>query len=114
MIIPKDEHSPGAREAKVSYFIDLIVANSAKSVQDDWTRGLKLFTPFSKRKEIMAAAAANEMKPSTDIERFFVELKQMTINGYYTSSIGIHRELKYIGNTALANYNGCTHPEHMA
>jgi hypothetical protein len=38
----------------------------------------------------------------------------MTIDGYYTSKIGIHQELEYQGNTALAEFEGCTHPEHQA
>ena len=62
----------------------------------------------------MAFAAKNEAHPSTGLERFFVTLKAMTLNGYYTSPTGIHRDLQYIGNTALKNYNGCTHPEHQA
>ena len=33
MIIPADDHSPGAREAKVGLFIDLIVAYSGQDVQ---------------------------------------------------------------------------------
>ena len=33
MIIPADDHSPGAREAKVGLFIDLIVAHSGEDVQ---------------------------------------------------------------------------------
>ncbi len=37
----------------------------------------------------------------------------MTIDGYYTSAIGIHKELEYKGNTALAEFPGCTHPEHQ-
>jgi hypothetical protein len=56
--------------------------------------------------------AAHEDKPTNDAERFFVLLKSMTISGYYTSSVGIHREVQYKGNTALPEYPGCTHPEH--
>jgi len=43
-----------------------------------------------------------------------VQLKLMTINGYYTSATGIHKDLQYKGNTALPDYYGCTHPEHKA
>jgi hypothetical protein len=42
-----------------------------------------------------------------------VVLKQMTVNGYYTSSIGIHKDMEYVGNTYLAAYPECTHPEHQ-
>lgn len=127
MILPTDDHSPGAREAKVSFFIDLMVANSKKEVQDQWVAGLKAVDaeaqkrfqkPFLKlsagqQDQIMATMAQNEGKPATDFERFFARLKSMTIDGYYTSVIGIHKDLQYKGNTALAEFPGCTHPEHQ-
>jgi hypothetical protein len=128
LIIPADNHSPGAREAKVGYFADLIVANSDKTVQQMWTRGLEAFDAEARRRfgkpfgsiaaaeqdQILAAAAANEQHPAPGPENFFVQLKLMTINGYYTSSTGIHKDLQYKGNTALPDYYGCTHPEHRA
>ena len=128
MIIPTDDHSPGAHEAKVSQFIDLMVANSKKEVQTEWISGLKAVEvesqarfrkPFlqcsgEERDRIMATMAANEGKPATELERFFARLKSMTIDGYYTSPIGIHKDLEYKGNTALAEFPGCTHPEHQA
>ena len=127
MIIPADERSPGAHEAKVSYFIDLMVANSRKDAQQQWVAGLKAVEaeaqkrfqkPFLKcsseeQDRIMATMAAHEEKPGTDLERFFTRLKSMTIDGYYTSAIGIHKELQYKGNTAVAEFPGCTHPEHQ-
>ena len=64
------------------------------------------------REELLAAMAAHETDPSTDLERFFVRLKTATIDGYYTSAIGIHQELRYKGNTVLAEFPGCTHPDH--
>src|SRR4051812_40068718 len=42
MIIPADDHSPGAREAKAGLFIDSIVAYSGKDVQQQWSAALKL------------------------------------------------------------------------
>jgi hypothetical protein len=128
MIIPADGHSPGAREAKVSFFADLIVANSDDAVRQLWTQGLaaldnecrtRFGAPFlslapAQQDLVLAAAAAHEAHPVSGLDRFFVELKLMTINGYYTSSIGIHRDLQYKGNTALPGYYGCTHPEHKA
>jgi hypothetical protein len=128
MIIPSDDHSPGAHEAKVSYFIDLMVDNSRKDVQAQWTAGLKAVDDEAQRRfeksflkcspteqdRILATMAAHEDKPSTELERFFARLKSMTIDGYYSSEIGIHKELEYKGNTAVAEFPGCTHPEHQA
>lgn len=126
LIIPTDEHSPGASAAKVSQFIDLMVAGSNQSVQEQWTGGLQAVEAEAKARfekpfleltagqqdQILAKMAAHETSPSTDLERFFVRLKSMTIDGYYTSAIGIHQDLEYKGNTALAEFPGCTHPEH--
>jgi len=34
-------------------------------------------------------------------------VKRATIEGYYTSAIGIHQGLQYQGNTALSEFPGC-------
>ena len=62
----------------------------------------------------LAKAAQNEEKPATDLERFFVTLKSMTVDGYYTSEIGIHKDMQYQGNEYNPDYKGCTHPEHQS
>ena len=126
MIIPADDHSPGAREAKVDLFIDLMVAQSSAEVQEQWRSGLTLVDtearnrsgkPFLKcdaaeQDRILAAMAAGEVDPKTDLEHFFARLKLMTVDGYYTSSIGIHRELQYKGNAVLSHFAGCSHSDH--
>lgn len=43
----------------------------------------------------------------TVLESFFADTKQATVHGYYTSEIGIHQELRYKGNTLLAEFVGC-------
>ncbi len=130
MIIPADSHSGGAKEANVSLFIDLMVSYSDSAVKDQWKRGLAAFDAEAQRRfnmpflkidsarqtEIMTFAAKNETSsgPANELDLFFRTLKLMTLNGYYTSATGIHRDLQYKGNTALPNYYGCTHPEHQA
>lgn len=58
----------------------------------------------------MARAAAGEAQPQTGLERFFLTLKQMTVDGYYSSEVGIHQDLEYQGNTYVAEFPGRTHP----
>jgi hypothetical protein len=116
MIIPADDHSPGAHEAGTNLFADLMVATSSDSVKKQWTDGIRLIREDAKSSSLAEAlrkAAANEEDPQTDLERFFVMLKQMTVNGYYTSATGIHKEMEYIGNTYLVAFPECTHPEHQ-
>jgi len=110
MIIPADDHSPGARAAQTSLFADLMVATSDEPIKMQWRNGLRLMRQEADKSslaEALAHAAALEAHPSTELERFFVTLKQMTINGYYTSEIGIHQDLQYEGNTYLAVFPGC-------
>jgi Gluconate 2-dehydrogenase subunit 3 len=115
MILPTDEHSPGAHDAQTNLFADLIVTNSDVAIQKQWKDGIRLFREEGPSlDETLRKASANESDPKTDLERFFVVLKQMTVNGYYTSSIGIHKDMEYVGNTYLAAYPECTHPEHQS
>ena len=117
MILPADDHSPGAHQARTNLFADLMVATSGDAVKKQWQDGLRLMgaeaSGGSSLADVLHQAAANEEKPTTDLERFFVSLKQMTVNGYYTSATGIHEEMEYVGNTYLAAFPECTHPEHQ-
>lgn len=115
-IIPADKHSPGAHAAKTNLFADVMVATSDDAVKQEWRNGVRLIREEAARSsaaEALKKAAANEENPQTDLERFFILLKQMTVNGYYTSALGIHQDLNYIGNTYLVSFPECTHPDHQ-
>jgi hypothetical protein len=43
--------------------------------------------------------------------RFFRLIKNLTVDGYYTSRAGLLQELGYTGNTALAKFPACSVPE---
>jgi Gluconate 2-dehydrogenase subunit 3 len=113
LVIPADAHSPGARAAQVSLFADLMVATSSEAIRTQWREGLQLMqaeAAHSSLAEALAKAAAHEAHPTTSLEHFFAALKRMTVNGYYTSEIGIHQDLQYQGNTYLSQFPGCTLP----
>jgi hypothetical protein len=126
-IIPADDHSPGAKAAKVNEFIDLIVSQSPEGTKQTWRDGLaaidkmsqkmfnKNFADASEEQQValLKEISKNEMSPKTAEERFFRTVKNSAIDGYYTSKIGIHEELHYKGNTYLKEFVGCTHPEHQ-
>ncbi len=128
LIIPTDDHSPGAIAAEVPQFIDLMISESSAEKKKQWTDGLAAIDKLSQGKHsvafnkatkdqqvaILTEISKNEMKPQTLEDRFFKEIKNMTIDGYYTSEIGIKKELKYLGNTYLKEFKGCTHPEHQS
>ncbi len=111
MIIPTDGHSGGAHAAKVSLFADRLVSTGSDSWKTEWRVGLQRLQEEAAKSSLadaVARAAAGEANPHTDLERFFVTLKQMTVNGYYSSEIGIHQDLEYQGNTYLAEFPDCT------
>jgi len=128
LIIPTDDHSPGAKAAEVPAFIDLMVSESPEETKALWRDGLAAVDKLSQAKfsqgfngataeqqtALLAEISKNEMKPQTLEERFFKAIKNLTIDGYYTSKIGIHDELQYKGNTYLKEFKGCTHPEHQS
>jgi len=113
LIIPADDHSPGARAAAVAAFIDGRLAESLEpDWQAKWRTGLQAVDGLSRelhakpfleatsdqRVAVLARMAAAEQDPKTDPERFFGELKRWTVRGYYTSKIGIHLDQEYKGN----------------
>ena len=124
-IIPADERSPGAKEARVADYVDLLLSEGDAALRQEWRDGLaaldaeatsRFGLPFVRLagaqvdillgdvgKERPVASAA----PATPLEAFFVTAKQATIYGYYTSEIGIHKELRYKGNAILGEFVGC-------
>jgi hypothetical protein len=126
-IIPADDHSPGAKAAGVAAYIDLIISESPEVTRNTWREGLAAVNKMSREKlgkpfadagadqqiELLTAISKNEKSPQTVEEKFFRTIKYATIDGYYTSEIGIHKELHYKGNSFLKEFTGCTHPEHQ-
>ena len=126
LIIPEDDHSPGAHAAEVNVYIDVVVSDANDEVKQRWRGGLAALAEETNRRfnkqpagcetgeldHVVAAMASEEQNPSSVLDRFFPLLKRATIDGYYTSKIGIHEDLQYQGNTALSEFPGCTHEEH--
>jgi hypothetical protein len=156
-IIPTDERSPGARDARVADYMDLLLAEANEGLRKDWLAGLAaldaestkrfghgfakldpaqsdaLLTDISKYETAKPVADPalqvprnEEPKPAppqvdtllgdvgrhrgsrkSQLETFFANTKQATIHGYYTSEIGIHKELRYKGNKVLLEFVGC-------
>jgi hypothetical protein len=127
-IIPADDRSPGAKEARVADYIDLLLSESDSQVTLQWIGGLAALdtqavtqfgAPFAEldanQSDTLLAEistneteiSANELTPHTPLEAFFVMTKHATIQGYYTSEMGIHQELRYKGNQFLMHFVGC-------
>ena len=121
-IIPADRHSGGAKAAKVADYIDQFLRETYDESQKVlWREGLRLVDLMSRhyhQKSFVDSATAERIAllqvlsdndHMTDLPevRFFIELKRLTVHGYYTSKIGIHDELNYKGNRILEEYVGC-------
>jgi gluconate 2-dehydrogenase gamma chain len=64
-------------------------------------------SPSGARPALSTAAGDPELSV-----RFFRLIKNLTADGYYTSRVGLLQELRYTGNTALAQFPACAVREH--
>lgn len=131
LIVPTDDQ-PGAKEAQVGNYIDFIVFSAGEfvpSLQREWTDGLGLLERESQQQfgkafrmvsEADRAALLTEISlPERDPKArhngygFFRLVKEMTVEGFYTSKIGLIDVLDYQGMNYLSEFPGCTHPEHQ-
>jgi len=121
-IIPADSHSGGAKAARVADFIEQVLRETWDDDQKAlWREGLRLvdlmsrhysgksFVEASPEQRIAVLKVLSDNDHMTDLPevRFFIELKRLTVRGYYSSKIGIHDELEYKGNRILQDYVGC-------
>ncbi len=122
--------TPGAKAALVNRFIDLLLHEEPEARKRSFIEGLAWLegrsmelhgAPFTRltaeqQAALLAPLAAPHGKDSNDQPgvRFFEEIKDLTIFGYYTSKIGMEQELEYAGDDYHTEYPGaCTHPEHQ-
>jgi hypothetical protein len=136
LIIPKTD-TPGAVDAGVPAYIDFVVGknrqaqtlfrqglawldNAAKRsgkrrfVELDEPAQVALLQPLSDASDAMDELPpgyrrrSKQPKPKPEVA-FFRAVKGLTADGYYTSEIGLIRELGYTGNTVLGEFPECRH-----
>jgi gluconate 2-dehydrogenase gamma chain len=108
LIIPATD-TPGAKEADVAAYIDLILNDGDDEPRESflsglgWLDGYALRThgnPFVRLTTDQQIALLESLDNPTRSDlgpgvRFFEQIKQLTIEGYYTSKIGIDELNKY-------------------
>lgn len=121
MIIPRTD-TPGAIEAGVPHFIELMVSDWYTSLERSiYLEGLVLLDEYCKktfgsdfiqstqRQKTLALEHAEEqsekyktVKPKSPLSKeedenkpFFIKVKELTVLGYYSSETGATQELKY-------------------
>ena len=112
LIIPRTE-TPGARDAQVHRYIDRMLAEGMlEAERAAFLSGLTVFddVPADRYESMLIELSRGDR--GEDGRRFFRQLKDLVIRGYYTSREGLMQELEYKGNGAFEQYPGCTHPEH--
>jgi gluconate 2-dehydrogenase gamma chain len=127
IIIPSDSQSPGAHDAGVAFYIDTVLHYADPAVQRAWRSGMAALEASARDRFGVAAAqckpsdldqfvagmASHESDPGTELDRFLVRVKKITIEGYFLSDVGRRDYLGYRGDAVLAEFRGCTHPEHQ-
>ena len=117
-ILPETD-TPGARRALVHQYIDFVLSGGEAAGRDRFREGLLsldrrcaalLGKPFAELEPGRQDAILTEISESP----FFQEAKRLTVDGYYRSEAGMKQELGFEGNTFLAEFEGCTHPEHRS
>lgn len=127
LIIPETD-TPGAKAVGVNRFIDRVLQGASLAERKRFLTGLAWMDAQSKAasgKSFVSstpeeqtalltriADESNTAGPDKVGVEFFRAIKSMTISGYYTSEIGLRRELGDDGRLAVEQFVGCDHPEH--
>jgi len=128
LIVPETD-TPGAKATLVNRFVDGVLADAPAADRETFVRGLTWMDERSRalfQKDFVDAGTANqtalltrlsaennpEKEASIGLE-FFQAIKSLTINGYYTTEVGLRRELGDSGQLFQAVSQGCDHPEHQ-
>jgi len=136
LVIPADDHSPGAHGAGVAVYIDKNVAEAyMPEDKTSWQKGLasvnqlsqsmfdKPFMRITKEQQVELLQKMSEGEDAKHADKgeaegdsgkrgaarpqqFFGQLKNTTAAVYYSSSIGIHQDIEYKGNVILEKFVG--------
>jgi len=121
MIIPRDERSGSATDAGVPEFMDFTMTdrpNSQKWMRDglawiDAQSNSRFGRPFADASQAQREAILNDIgwparapASMSDGVSFFNRFRDLTSTGFWTSEIGV-KDLKYMGNLFVHEWNGC-------
>ncbi len=128
LIIPETD-TPGAKAARVNRFVDSVLSEAKPEDRDKFLNGLSWLDERSRAlygQDFTAAGPADQIALLTRLSaqgnpdkeppigrEFFEVIKGMTIDGYYTTEIGLRKELGDSGQLFQAVSQGCDHPQHQ-
>jgi gluconate 2-dehydrogenase gamma chain len=121
LVIPRDARSGSATEAGVPEFMDFML-HEHESMQRWMRDGLAWLDGESQRRsgrDFVSASPKERAAILDDIAwpqkappalkdgaTFFSHFRDLTASGFWSSRMGV-RDLRYIGNTAVAEWKGC-------
>jgi hypothetical protein len=111
LIIPRSD-TPGAVDAGVTHFMDW-TASKDTSIAKRLRAGLAQLKAkkFLELKPEAQVAMLQDMETKND--PFFKLIKDLTVDGFYSSKEGLMQDLGWNANTYVREFKGCTHPEHQ-
>jgi hypothetical protein len=128
LIIPETD-TPGAKGTNVNRFVDSVLGEAKAEDRDRFLKGLSWIDERSRAlfgKDLTSATPADQTALLTRLSvqgnpdkeepigrEFFEVIKGMTIDGYYTTEVGLRKELGDSGQLFQAVSQGCDHPEHQ-
>jgi hypothetical protein len=121
MIIPRDERSGSASEAGVPEFMDFMMID--RPTNQTWMRsGLvwldaqsnsRFSKPFAEATEAQRQQILNDIAwparapaAMADAVNFFNRFRDLTSSGFWSSRMGV-KDLQYMGNIFVSEWNGC-------
>jgi len=125
LIIPEDDRSPGATQAGVPEFIDVIMHDRGGRAAERMREGLAWLDAECQRrftKDFVDGSNAERRRVLDDIAwpdraapehgegvAFFNAFRDLTGAGFFSSRIGVD-DLEYTGNRYVTQWDGCTEP----
>jgi hypothetical protein len=122
IIIPRDERSGSATDAKVPEFMDFMLNEGSESRQKTFRDGLAwLDSEMTRRFDVAFVNASDEQRRAllddiawparapeelSDGVSFFNSFRDMTAAGFFSSKVG-YEDLEFRGNEFVATWEGC-------
>jgi hypothetical protein len=121
LIIPRDERSGSATDAGVPEFMDFLMADEPQrqfamrgglrwldtESRRRFDRSFRVCTPDQRIAIVEDIAWPKNVEAQfTHGAAFFASFRDLTASGFWSSKMGIE-DLKYMGNTAVPEWNGC-------
>ena len=126
VILPQTD-TPGARAVGAHEHVDRVLSEASEDEQHEFRDGLawlerrsqelfgRSFQALDSDKQTAILTRISDRKtPRPEDERgnqFFLDLRSRIVFAYYTSEVGLMRELTYKGKQMLEHWEGCPHAD---